>query len=187
LTCRFDAAAHVYTDEQGRELPHITGILLKAGLVDDTWFTAESSARGRAVHALTTDYDLGILDRSDFTSAYKGYLQAYARAMEIVRPEWDLIEVPLAHDVLRFAGRPDRIGRMYGLISVLEIKSGAPHPAHQIQTALQALLAAQETGLPAIHHARYAVYIRADGKFKLEQHHDADDIRNAEGIVRRFA
>jgi len=187
LTCRFDAAAHVYTDEAGRELPHITGILLKAGLVDDTFYTAESSARGRYVHALTTDYDLGVLDPVTCTSAYKGYLQAYARAMAIVRPEWDHIEVPMAHDVLRFAGRPDRIGRMYGLISVLEIKSGVPHPAHQIQTALQALLAAQETGLPAIHHARYAVYIRSDGKFKLEQHHNADDIRNAEWLVGRFA
>ena len=56
---RFDALNHEYIAlDTGEMLPHITGMLETAGLVDDLWFTEESSECGTCVHSLTAQYDL---------------------------------------------------------------------------------------------------------------------------------
>jgi hypothetical protein len=95
--------------------------------------------------------------------------------------------MPMVHRVLGYAGRPDRTGWIWKRYSVGELKSGSPLPAHQLQTALQAILVAQGTGIPAESIGRYVFYLRPNGKFVVEQHEDARDFGKARDVVRRFA
>ena len=186
---RFNALAHEYIDlETGAILPHITGMLKAAGLVDDLWFTEESSIRGTAAHRLTADYDLGALDVASCVSKYRGYLLAHVAAMAILRPEVLAVEEPVVSPgPRRWAGRPDRVVRLDARIGVLEGKAAVPAKSHPIQTALQAILVAPLYDLPPDHLARYALYWKPNGKFKLEEHTRKHDYTEADRIIRRFA
>lgn len=182
---RFDAGAHEYIDvATGQVLPHITGMLHRTGWVDDTWFTEESSLRGQAVHKLTADFDLGALHVDSCTSRYRGYLLGHVRAMAIARPVWTAIEEPRVHPRHKYGGRCDRIGLAWALQSVWEVKAAVPQRSHQVQTALQAILVAPEIGLDARSVKRFVEYLKPDGKFKVEEHKDARDFREAERVIR---
>jgi hypothetical protein len=184
-TFRFDAQHHDYIDlETGDVMPHITGMLERAGLIDDTWYTEESSARGTAVHKLTADYDLGALDVATCVSRYRGYLLGHVTAMQILQPEILSVEEPIVHPVHRFGGRPDRDVIIRRLRGVLEIKSGGEEKSHQIQTALQAELVALEAGIPPEGLQRTCLYLKDKGKFKVVEHKDRRDFDEARRVIR---
>lgn len=184
---RFDAAEHEYVVEAtGEVLPHITGLLEKAGLVDDRWFNEEASARGTAVHRLTADYDLKLLDPANCVSIHKPYLLAHVKMCARLRPRWLHVEEPLVHPVYRFGGRPDRIATIYGQRAIFELKSGLPAKGHPIQTALQAILDSVESGIPPHATTRYCAYYKPNGTLKLEQHIDRSDFDKAAEIIKRF-
>lgn len=182
---RFDAERHIYIAiDTGEIVPNITRMLHAAGLVDDRFYSEESCHRGHEVHRLTADYDLGALDLLDLKdSDYAPYVEAHIKLMGIVRPGWLHIETPAVHPRYRYGGRPDRVGMVYASRSVWEVKSGAPEKAHMIQTALQAILVAEELELPARAVTRYAEYVKADGKFKVEQHTNSRDFDRAYEII----
>lgn len=185
---RFDAGAHEYVElDTGAVLPHITGMLEAAGVVDSTWFTEESCVRGTAVHQLTADYDLGALDLPSCVTPYRGYLLSHVAAMGIIRPEIVAVEEPRVHERYRFGGRPDRAVIAYELKSVLEGKSGPPAKSHGIQTALQAILEAERWSLPPEHVGRFCLYWQPNGRFKLEEHTRRQDFDEAYRIIRKYA
>jgi hypothetical protein len=183
---RFDVAAHEYF-LNGTLVPSITQMIEQCGLVDADWYTEESRVRGTAVHDLTAAYDLGALDPATCGSKYRGWLLGHVAAMKMLRPKWTHVEEPFVHGRLRFGGRPDRLGLVFQLRSLLEIKSGAMEKSHQIQTALQAILVAAESGfaIPPEHWNRLALYVKPNGKFKLEQHKDRADFDEARRIIQR--
>lgn len=184
---RFDAAEHEYIDTlTGQVLPHITGLLQQSGLIDDTWYTEESCERGQMVHRLTADYDLGALNPTTCVSRYRGYLMAYVGAKGLLRPEILAVEEPMVHPVFRFGGRPDRIVRIDGARGVLEIKSGAKERVHGVQTALQAILDAEDAHLPERALVRYGVYVKPTGRFQVEEFTDKRDFDQAHDLIRRF-
>src|SRR3990172_8052454 len=125
MTFRFDADRHEYIDsETGETLPHITGMLNVTGWIDDQWYTEESCDRGKAVHKLTADYDLGALTNVETcVTRYKGWLLGHVAAMLAIRPSWHSVEEPVVHPAHRFGGRPDRVGLIYALAGVMEVKS----------------------------------------------------------------
>ena len=182
---RFDALEHRYYLD-GHEIPHITGLLEQAGWIDSTWMTEESSLRGRAVHRLTAAYDLGALDVEDqqVGGQCRGYLLGYAKVMQMLRPTWASIEEPFVHAGFRFGGRPDRVGAVHCLQTILEIKSGAPAKGDAIQTALQAVLLSWFR--PADAWMRRALYLQRTGKFRLIPHTDRRDLDEALRIVRVY-
>lgn len=183
---RFDAYQHEYIDAVNNEvLPHITGLLKADGLVDDRWFKEEHSERGRVVHTLTADYDLGaITDIASVVSEGKGYLAGHVKAMAILRPRFVHIEVPFVNWRYRFGGRPDRVLQVDGGWGVLDVKSGTKTPAAQVQTALQSILMEDELKVPARSILRWALYLSKDGKFKLLPHTDPRDFDRAYRILK---
>lgn len=187
LAFRFEPNGHVYTAlDTGEIIPSITQMLGQAGVVDDTFYTEESSRRGTEVHALTSDFDLGALDPDACLSRYRGYLLAHVQAMKILRPEFVAIEEPAVHPVYRFGGRPDRVITLRGLKGVLEIKTTAhPEPSHALQTALQAILVAQDAELPPHMLQRLCLYLKPNGKFRLEEHTRRQDFTEAERVIKR--
>ena len=186
LPFRFDAETHEYVTLDGELLPHITGLLKDSGWIDDRWFREEDSERGRQVHALCARYDLGALDVATCRSPYRAYVQAHAKAMQILGPDWWQVEEPLVHPHWRFGGRPDRVGLVHGARTVLEVKSGAEAKAHPVQTALQAILVSTEHELPAEHWQRMALYLQRTGKFRLIEHKHEGDFSEARKILRTF-
>lgn len=185
-TFRFDAVDHVYT-MNGEIVPSITQMLSTCGFVDDRWFREEHSQRGREVHRLAAEFDLGALEITDTEprTKYRGYLLAYKRAMEIIPHQWDAIEEPQVHPVYQFGGRPDRVGIMYNLHAVCEIKTGVEDRSHPVQTALQAIVMQPKVGIPAPQLGRYCLYVFGNGKFKLIQHVDRHDFDEAHRVIRR--
>lgn len=183
----FDAGRHEYVNlATGAIIPHITGMLQEAGLIDDRWYTEESCERGSVVHRLTAEYDLGSIERpQEVISKYKGYLDAHVALMKIIRPKWQHIEEPIVSSRYRFGGRPDRVGLCYGAVCIVEVKTGVKDRVHGIQTALQAILAAEESGMPEGAIPRYVEYLKPDGKFTLEHQTDLRDFDEAIRVIRR--
>jgi hypothetical protein len=169
----------------GERLPSITQMLTISGHSDDTWYTQESADRGTAIHQAATRFDLGALELADVPEGHRGSVSAYIAASRALRPVWELIEVAMVDPTWTWCGRPDRIGRVLGSRACLEIKSGAPEPSHSLQLALQAILVAGQGGLPAELYARYGLYLKASGRFKLERFTSLRDYDVARDVIRR--
>jgi hypothetical protein len=186
MALAFDANRHEYIDlTLGEIVPHITGMLEETGWIDARWYTEDSSERGRAVHQLTADYDLGAIeDPRTVTSKYKGWLLAHVKVMAMIRPTWRHVEEPLVSRLHHYGGRPDRAGLVYAAESVLEVKSGAREKSHRIQTALQAILVGEEIGIPPEFITRYGLYLSGHGKAQLEQFVERRDFDEAYRIIR---
>ncbi len=179
----FDSSNHTYRLD-GVELPSVTRILSAVGLATD-WSRMPPSVReaaeakreiGSVVHEACALLDVGTLAWGTLDEAAFGYVEAwerYVRERQIV--EWLLIEKPLAHDVLRFAGTPDRIGRtLTGTIVQPDIKCGDPDDAAgQYQTAAYGLLV-EHAGLAPYYHAmeRECVQLFPTGRFALDPYRD---------------
>lgn len=187
LPFRFDSEQHTYTElRTGAELQHITGMLTRTGWVDRLWMTEESSERGRAIHKLTADYDLGALDpQTCVCGPYRPYLLAHVAAMRVLQLEILAVEEAIVHPRLRFGGRPDRAVRDAGEVGPFEIKSGEAARSHPIQTALQAILLEPVLMVPAEFQKRQCLYLKANGRYKLEHHREASDVMTAREIVYR--
>jgi hypothetical protein len=181
---RFDALAHAYFLE-GVQVPSVTQMLQMTGWVDDTYYTEASRIRGTAVHDLCTAFDLDALDPAECESPYRGWLLAYVAALQALQPTWDAIEIPGVHPRYRFGGRPDRVGKVFKLQTIVEIKSGVAEKAHKIQLALQAILLSAERPLPPEHYQRFVLYVKSTGKFRLERYADTRDFDEARRVIQR--
>lgn len=182
---RFDQNDHSYTTlADGVVRPHITGMLQETGWCDDTWFTEESSERGTAIHSLTAAYDLGGLDVRSLVSPYRNYVLAHVAATQLLRPEWDSVEEAEMHPEFLFGGRPDRVGRIFKALGVLDGKSGVVSKSHGIQTALQAILVAWRYSLPPQSMQRRTLHWKANGRFDVRLHDKRADFDEAFRIIK---
>lgn len=187
---RFDAARHEYTDlVTGRAYPHITGLLERDGLSSSAWCTEESRIRGTAVHRLTADYDLGALTLAGVPESdpFRPYLAAHVAAMAATPHTFEAVEEPRVHATWKYGGRTDRAGTVYELRAVLEVKSGEPTKAHPIQTALQAILEADRWGIPPDMVGRFCLYLKPNGRYRLEEFTRVRDFDRAFRILRDYA
>ncbi|HON93101.1 MAG TPA: hypothetical protein PKZ07_16140 [Sedimentisphaerales bacterium] len=183
----YDANQHEYLDvTRGEVLPHITGLLKRGGWVDDEWYTDECKVRGSAVHQLTADFDLASFTRADLpalTSPYKSYLEAHVSLCDLLSPKWEMVEEALIHEYWRFGGRPDRLAKIGGVLTLCEIKSGGKESWHGIQLALQAILVEPEIKVPATQIQRWGWYLQRNGKGKIEKYTDPADFDKAYRIL----
>lgn len=181
---RFDHVDHVYSVD-GRAIPNVTGMLQATGWVDPRYYNDEVRERGRAVHQLTAEYDLGALDPSTLVSKYRGWVLAHVAAMTRLRPTWEIIEEPEVHPVHLFGTRPDRVGKIYKVRSIVDLKSGVKDKAHQIQTALQAICISWRWHLAPEAIPRYTLYIAQSGAFELVPQTKRADIDEAYRIIKK--
>lgn len=181
---RFDHVEHAYFVE-GRQIPNVTGMLQQTGWVDPTYYTDDVRERGRAVHQLTAEYDLGALDPARLVSKYRGWLLAHVAAMQRLKiKSWDAIEEPEVHPFYKFGTRPDRVGKIYRVRSIVDEKSGLKDKAHPIQTALQAICVSWRWHLAPEAMPRYALYLSESGKFELVPHTKKADLEEAYRIIK---
>lgn len=181
-TLRYEAETHQYfLDDQ--EIPGITSLIDRGGLLGDAalYYTEASRRRGTAVHDLTRDYDLGVLELQSLNSPFRSYALAYVAACFALKPEWENIEEIEHHRRFRFGCRPDRVGQVMRVDylkrpdlgspcpTIVEIKSAVKAAHHTVQTAGQAIAVSDRTGFPATKYQRLVIYVKPTGKYSVER------------------
>ena len=169
----FDEEAHEYRLD-GVVIPSVTQVIREAGLIDTQWYTEEGRERGAEVALVTELHDKGILDEDTVTDEIRPYLKAWKRFKADTGFLCELIEEPVYHRELRYAGTLDRIGtwRESPNRILLDIKTGGPEPCHAIQTAAYAACFTWRAG-----PLRFGIHLDNSGKYRIAAHTDPNDRR----------
>lgn len=124
LDLTFYEKGHIYM-VAGRRVPCVSDLcrFIHREIYADAppWQMELAADRGTAVHAATQTLDE--TGHAQIDEAYAPYLQAYAAFLRNYRPSWALIEKPLYHQELDYAGTIDRYGELSGKKTLLDIKT----------------------------------------------------------------
>jgi hypothetical protein len=168
----FEPEAHEYR-VNGKRYISTTQALQAAGLIDYANLPPFYAERGSAVH-LACEYDVkGTLDEANLDSQIAPYLKAdreFRRLSGIVIHEQ---EKRFVSEVFGYAGTIDRIVTLNGRRGVLDLKAGHPAPWHGLQLASYVLGEGGPEGFDSL--ARWNLYLREDGTFKLVEHSEPGD------------
>ncbi len=170
-TLTFDEASHTYYFG-GQLVPGVTSILTPLtdfSRVPPAVLEAASNF-GKAVHLACELDDLGTLDEASLDPALAPYLAAWRKFSDDHQVQWDLIEQPVYHATMRYAGTPDRFGLVNGVRTVVDIKSTA-----QLYPAVGPQLAAYAQAKMEPYAQRIAVQLKADGTYVPKTYKDPTD------------
>ena len=149
------------------ELPHVTAILARAGLIETAWFTEEARDRGSALHAATHYLDEGDLDWSTVDPSVLPRLRQYQHFLDEVKPEILSIEEPVVNEIFLYQGRLDRCVRIGGREGVLDIKG----PYQAAWQAVQVAMYARCFDRPL---CRWTLHL-SDERYQLIEHKERGD------------
>jgi len=171
----------------------VTRTLVAAGRIEGRFFSEEAAERGSRLHAYTDDIDTG-RELRGMPNDWWGYIEAYQTFLAVVRPvygepDWwatilnvtpgygriatdpgatSCIERFVQSEALNLRGRIDRIcKRMFTSPAILDFKFGAEQEWHGEQLALYNRIC--PVG------ARWAVYFRKDGTYRVKQYRGMTD------------
>jgi hypothetical protein len=169
----FDPDTHIYR-LNGVEIPSATQLARFCSVDIDKsrpWLAQGAADRGSRVHAYTMLMDYG--EQPETVDAdCLGYLKAYQRFLHDYRPDWDAIEYTgTAHLAgVDFAGTIDRVGKVGGVPSVLDIKTGLLHPASlAVQLTAYALVCGNAPFCKEYQHLTLAALkLSKDGTYELK-------------------
>lgn len=156
-----------------KPIASVTTVLAAAGMYNSKFFTEEARNRGKFIHKATLYLLQDDLSDDSIPDEYRGYIDAFRRFMAETdcKPYVDMCEVPLFSEVYQLAGTPDIICKFNGKDAVIDVKTGVEGAITGIQLAAYALLCP----IPALQ--RYGLYLKADGKYKLVEYKDRNDIK----------
>ena len=128
-----DSESHVYTDtDTGRTIPGVTDIITEAGLSDFSRANPDVLRRaqdfGKAVHAACHLNDINDLDMGSLDPVLKPYLDAWIKWEKDTGFILESSEQIVYSKRYRYAGTYDRIGRIDGIKTLIDIKSGTTLP-----------------------------------------------------------
>ena len=172
----FNKETHEYF-LNGNKLPSVTHILQDAGIIDLSGipFSRLEAARefGSAVHLACQLYDQDNLNEKTLDHNLRPYLDAWNKFKEDTGFVIIENENPICSPKYRFAGTPDRVGRL-DCLTIVDIKSTAElSPAIGIQTAGYQI-AWNETHEEKV-KKRIAVLLQPDGKYRIQVYKDKSD------------
>lgn len=165
-----DENHHYWINEGTVQVPGVTQILQAQGISDFSFVPEQLLDRtinyGNAVHDMTAYWDRGtlnidILDRQllPVLENWKKFLKDYQ--VELL-PEW--IEKVSYCEKWRYGFTPDRVGIVKGEKALIDIKTGTPSIATEIQTAAYRLGIEEELKTKV---KRWVIYLSAE-KYKVE-------------------
>ena len=167
----FDEATHTYRFN-GNVVPGVTSVL--SPLTDFSRVPPHvleaASNFGKAVHMACELDDLGTLDEAALDPALVPYLQGWRKFSTDYAVEWDLIEEPVYHATMNYAGTPDRFGNVKGEFTVVDIKSTA-----QLYPSVGPQLSAYANAKGNPFAKRLAVQLKADGTYVAKPYADPTD------------
>jgi hypothetical protein len=167
----FDEGTHTYRFD-GNVVPGVTSIL--APLTDFSRVPPAvleaASQFGKAVHRACELDDLGELDEDQLDVALVPYLTAWRKFSVDYAVEWEQIEQQTFHATMRYAGTPDRFGKVRGQLTVVDIKSTA-----ELYPTVGPQLSAYAHALKHPYADRLAVQLKADGTYVAKPYTDPTD------------
>lgn len=167
----FDADSHSYTYD-GKLVPNVTSILETVGITKpydgDPWY----GERGTAVHLACEYLDQGALDWGTVDEQIKPYVLAWDTWRRESGFKTLHSEIPVCNPELNYAGTLDRIGELYGITIILDIKTGQRSRATGIQLAMYAMCFNPKV-------LRYALHLSATEPAKLIEYADPLDYEAA--------
>ncbi len=126
MSLTFDPVKHEYR-WKGEVVPSVTQLLRP--LMDFSHVQPDvldaAAAFGTAVHLACELDDLGTLDEEQLDPALAPYLAGWRKFCREHECVWEWVERPVFHEGLRYAGTLDRAGRVDGVHSIVDIKSGS--------------------------------------------------------------
>lgn len=134
MTLEYDAVGHRYS-VNGVEIPSVTRVIADVLAGDRRWSDEAAMWRGSVVHKVCELDDLGTLDEATIDPSARGYLDAWRRFVREMSPDIQEVEEARVSRGYSFAGRPDRVVRLNGHRTVLDIKTGAVAAVTAIQLA----------------------------------------------------
>lgn len=136
----------------------------------------KASERGTAIHTMTEYDDDDTLDVASLDDEMLGYLQAYWRFKEEMRPEMLDAEVRDYHPTLKFAGTRDRRLILRGKVGILDVKSCYRlMPSTGPQTAAyQGIYNANAAKADQAKH-RWGLKLAKDGTYELQEYKGPED------------
>jgi len=185
----FDPATHTYS-RMGRPVPGVTETLRAAGLFPKEWDFADmrlAQQAGTVAHAACEGIIKGgnveeIVHRVCFEVEGEYWAERTAQSVLLfgnfvadMQPELIASEWRLYSSIYGYAGTIDLVVRMRGWVWVIDLKTGFPYPAVDLQTAAYAQLVKENrSDLPIVR--RGALYLR-DKQYRLDPHESPDDFR----------
>ncbi len=169
-------------DEQGRafwdgeRIPRTTEICKV--LAPRTWNVKEYSLnKGRIIHLITEYEDQGVLDDSSVDPILGGYLDGYRRFKVDTNFIPTHTEYQFYNRKYKYSGRVDKYGPLFGYMSVVDVKSGAPHEADQYQAPAY-LFGLKDNGFPC--WRAWDLYLKATGTYSLVE------VKSPTGLFMKF-
>lgn len=178
-TLEFNAERHEYRLD-GVVVPAVTHLLDRLhdfSAVGEACM-ATARERGGSVHQACHFFDEHDLDEEMLIQTrpeVAKYLDGWKLFVSECQPNWLMIEQPVFHPTLRYAGTPDRFGgltvkRKRIDLAQVDIKtSAAAHPVWGVQT----MAYNHAAGFPGV--PRFTVQLRPDGTYKLLSWEDPQD------------
>lgn len=179
----YDDTSHTYR-VGGVVRPHVTGIL---GPLYD-WekvppdVLERASLKGRYVHKAVELFERGDLDDSTLDDEIGGYLAAYRLFRQETGYEPELVEHKVFHAALGYCGTLDSAGLLYDKPAVIDLKSGARSRVHGVQIAGYTMAKCSMEGT-SIWPRRYALYLKENGRYKLDPFNDPSDFQTFAAMV----
>lgn len=158
-----------------QELPSPSSVFADLGLVDPTFFTPGSRARGRAVHAGIHYALKGTLDWKTLDSDLHGYVKSGLRLVDHLKPKILRFETSLHHPTLLFAGTFDLEWDLGGWRWIIDWKSGKASKVVRYQTVAYEILARVQEPL-FNRWKRAAIELQKDGGMaRIVRYNDSND------------
>lgn len=150
-------------------IPGVSDILDAHGLISLFAKNDQAALRGTYVHKACHLLAQRKLDWDSVDERLLGYVKAYDNFLTDTGFEPEELEQEHFHELLRYCGTPDAIGRHRSLGRFLyDIKSGAPARYHALQTAAYG-------GFFQGQLKRATLFLSAEGRYNLRFHNDRTD------------
>lgn len=166
----FEASTHTYF-WNGRPVINVTAIL--GELMDFSHVSPEDLAYaqslGAAVHIACELDDKGDLVEETVADVVKPYLGAYRKFKAECKPKWEALEEKVYHPLHQVAGTLDRRGWLCNSKAIVDLKSGAEHPAVALQTSAYLEAYCARSGEPPREYRRFALYLKDTGHYVLRE------------------
>lgn len=169
----FDADKHEYSVGDVK-IPSVTEIVSPFTFTKyrvDAAVVNQAAKRGTVIHEKCADYDLGAISGDEMISPdIAMYLRGWQAFCHDYRPEWSYIELPLVSPQ-GFAGTIDRIGKIDGFNTLVDIKStSSMDRASRIALCSQLggySIMCDENDIPVNYEYQMGVQLFNDGKYRV--------------------
>jgi hypothetical protein len=171
----FDPEAHKYYVD-GIEVKSVTQILGELGALPvPPRATRYHREKGSLIHLGCEYVDRGEWSETATTPELVPYIRGYKKFLKVENFVPSLIEQRVFSQLFRVAGTLDRWGHVNSTRVLVDLKTGAHDPGHDLQTAIYAILLKEYMGDEYNTDFRMTIQLTRDGNYRKRVGKSADE------------